>query len=787
MKTVLFPGQGAQYKGMGQKLFKIYPKMTQTAEEILGYSLEELCTTDPENQLNSTEYTQPAIYVVNALTYYHQHESDEPADYFMGHSLGEYNALLAAEAFDFATGLKLVQKRGELMSQASGGGMAAILGLKAEELKDLLSEHKMTEIDIANYNTPTQIVISGKTADIQKIEKILPQKDIRCISLPVSAAFHSRYMQNAEKKFREYLNHFTFSRLKKPVISNATGRPYPNKEIVQLLSKQITSSVLWVESVHYLMGLGEPIFVEIGSSILTKMVEEIRKTVQPLQVDEHEKKSLAADSTKFSQPAVTKNNDNSSHDEDNIWAQAPSSSFQPSDSVNKEHEITVFDLGSFAFREEYKIKYAYVAGGMYRGIASKEMVVRLGRASMIGYLGTGGLTLSEIKDNVQYIQQQLNKGEPYGMNFLYTPDDKGMELISFYLEAGIDYLEAAAFMRITKALVWYRLKGLTKDSNGNIKAKHKILAKVSRPEIAEMFMSPAPENLVNELLEQGKITKEEAEYGSQVPMSYDICIEADSGGHTDGGIALVLMPSMQRLKQDMSEKYKYSKPIRLGLAGGIGTPDAAAAAFILGADFILTGSINQCTVEAKMSDSVKNMLQDINVQDTDYAPAGDMFELGAKVQVLKKGVFFPGRANKLYQLYKLYNNLEEIPEKTKNQLEKLYFHKSFVEIWRETKDYFHKIGQSKEIDRAEVNPRHKMALTFRWYFNYCSELAFKGEEDQKVNYQVHTGPALGAFNQWVKGTSLAKWTNRHVDEIGEKLMQETAALLNLRMKNLNRD
>ncbi len=256
MKTVLFPGQGAQYKGMGKELFKEYPKLTQTAEKILGYSVEELCVDDPKKQLHLTQYTQPALFVVNALNYYRQQESGEAAsqaDYFMGHSLGEYNALLAAGAFDFATGLKLVQKRGELMGKATGGGMAAVLGLKVEGLKELLAREKMTEIDFANYNTPTQIVVSGKNADIEKIEKVMQQKEIKCIPLAVSAAFHSRYMQVAQNEFSKYLTPFTFSSLKTPVIANATARPYQDKEIPQLLSKQIVSSVLWVESVRYLM------------------------------------------------------------------------------------------------------------------------------------------------------------------------------------------------------------------------------------------------------------------------------------------------------------------------------------------------------------------------------------------------------------------------------------------------------------------------------------------------------------------------------------------------------
>ncbi len=795
MKTVLFPGQGAQYKGMGKELFKEYSKLTQTAEKILGYSVVELCIDDPKKQLNLTQYTQPALFVVNALNYYRQQESGEAAsqaDYFMGHSLGEYNALLAAGAFDFATGLKLVQKRGELMSKASEGGMAAVLGLKVEELKELFASEKMTDIDLANYNTPTQIVISGKNADIEKIEKVMRQKKIKCIPLAVSAAFHSRYMQVSQKEFSKYLKNFTFSSLKTPVIANATARPYQDKEIPQLLSKQIVSSVLWVESVRYLMGQGEQAFVEIGSSILTNMVKEIQRTEQPLKIAAEEEKPLPeVGKSKLIQPAVTKKVDKSLSGKKEINAtssaakQKSKSSSKPPILTPENYQITAAALGNSAFRKEYGVKYAYLAGGMYMGIASKEMVVRLGKAGMMGFLGTGGLSLRKIKDDVKYIKQELNKGESYGMNFLYRLDDGGMELVSFYLEAGICHIEASAFLQITPALVLYRLKGLIKDNKGKINTKHKIIAKISRPEIAELFMSPAPERLVKKLLEEGKITQEEAEYGKQVPMSYDICVEADSGGHTDGGIITVLMPSMQRLKQEMSQKYSYPDPIRLGLAGGIGTPNAAAAAFIMGADFIVTGSINQCTVEAGMSDSVKNMLQDINVQDTEYAPAGDMFELGAKVQVLKKGVFFPARANKLYQLYLHYGSLGEIPEKTKNQLEERYFQKSFDDIWEETKDYFNKSGKSNEIGKAEANPKHKMALIFRWYFNYSTDLAFKGVEDKRVNYQVQTGPALGAFNQWVKDTALSKWPDRHVDEIGKKLMHDTATLLNQRIKSLN--
>ena len=150
------------------------------------------------------------------------------------------------------------------------------------------------------------------------------------------------------------------------------------------------------------------------------------------------------------------------------------------------------------------------------------------------------------------------------------------------------------------------------------------------------------------------------------------------------------------------------------------------------------------------------------------------------VQVLKRGVFFPARANKLYDLYRHYNSIDEIDEKTKNQLREKYFKRSFDEVYREVRSFY----PPQEIEKAEQNPKYKMALIFRWYFGYSTRLALTGDETDKVNYQVPCGPALGAFNQWVKGTALENWRNRRVDEIGVKLVQETAELLNQRFQAL---
>jgi trans-AT polyketide synthase/acyltransferase/oxidoreductase domain-containing protein len=765
MKAILFPGQGAQFCGMGKDLFGDYRELTDTASDILGYSIEKLCTEDPDGKLRLTQYTQPALYTVNALGYFKLRDRGmAPPDFLAGHSLGEYNALLAAGVFDFATGLRLVKRRGELMGAARDGGMAAVIGMDEESLAALLQQHQLTSIDLANFNTLSQIVIAGPSDAIRQAEKVIAARNARCAVLNVSAAFHSRYMKDAQQAFADFLLQFHFNAPAIPVIANVSARPYRGTEVADTLARQIANSVRWVDTVRYLMGADCTEFVEVGGTVLTRMVDDIRKNATPLVVQEAPVSASAAPPGQ-SAPAAP------------IPAQAPD---------GPRRALSAASLGSALFRKRFGVKYAYAAGAMYRGIAAPKLVVRMGKAGLIGFFGTGGLPLAEIEKGIQHIQGELRDGEAYGLNLLanYTYPEFERQTVELYLRHNVRVIEAAAFMQMTPALVLFRLKGLKRRNDGTVESLHRILAKVSRPEVAEAFMSPAPAHIVQKLSSEGLISAEQAELAKRVPVAEDICVEADSGGHTDGGIPSVLFPAMLQLKRAMERKFAYAEPICMGLAGGIGTPEAAAAAFMMGADFILTGSINQCTVDAGTSDDVKTLLQEINVQDTEYAPAGDMFETGAKVQVLKKSVFFPTRANKLFSLYNHYASLDDIPEKTRKQLQTTYFKKTFEEVWEDSRKYLEGQGMRHEVVKAEANPKHKMALVFRWYFGYTTRLALRGAQDERVNYQVHTGPALGAFNQWIKDTALESWTNRHADEIGKKLLDETAAYLNQSLERL---
>lgn len=793
MKTYVFPGQGSQAKGMGGDLFDEFNDITVSADRILGFSIKEICLHDPQKQLHLTQFTQPALYVVNALSYLKKiKENNVTPDFVAGHSLGEYSALYAAGAIDFETGLVLVKKRGELMGLASGGAMAAVIGLDETKIRSLLAENKYSQIDIANFNTPTQIVISGPKEDIVKAQSIFMKAGGHYIPLNVSAAFHSRYMQKAKKEFEIFLSNFEFSELKIPLIANVSARPYRQAEIKENLANQLQSSVRWTETIRYLMGKGSMVFEEIGhGKILTRMIEKIQKEATPLIADNEigEPPDLTKRSTDFGETPTAILPPTDGQDQRIVNNSPPLlrdniPSFQKSENKISDStqfpSITAYSLGDQEFKRAYNLKYAYVTGAMVRGIASKELVVQMAKAGMMGFFGSGGLSIAELEKEIVSIQKELKNELPYGFNLLSSSLEN--DTVDLFLKYSVRIVEAAAYMQITPALVKYRLKGIQRHPNGDVFAPNRIMAKISRPEVATAFLSPAPLSIKNRLLDQGAITQEEAELANFIPMADELCVEADSGGHTDGGVAYALMPAMLKLRDEMKSIHKYAQRVRIGAAGGIGTPEAAAAAFILGADFILTGSINQCTVEAGTSDVVKDLLQDVNVQDTEYAPAGDMFEMGAKIQVLKKGVFFPMRANKLFELYRNYNSIDEIDEITKKQLQEKYFKCSFDDVYRNVKTYW----PPDVIAQAEKNPKQKMALIFRWYFGYSSRLALEGKTDSKVDFQVHCGPALGAFNQWVKNTSLQNWRNRHADQIGEKLMIETAELLNQRIASLSK-
>ena len=279
MSTVwVFPGQGSQRRGMGAALLERYPHLVKQADEVLGYSIRRLILEDPDNVLSRTEFTQPALYVTNALSFLDKRDNNAPLpQFYAGHSLGEFNALFAAGGLDFQAGLALVKQRGALMAQAPKGAMAAVLGLEQAKVSEILADPSCRNIDIANVNSRTQMVISGPLEEIERCEPLFVRAGARYVRLNVSGAFHSRLMKDVQEQFARFIRGVPLKPLSADVIANYTARPYPKTDYQDLLIQQISHPVRWYETVSWLLSQGELGFEEVGpGDVLTKLFIKIK-------------------------------------------------------------------------------------------------------------------------------------------------------------------------------------------------------------------------------------------------------------------------------------------------------------------------------------------------------------------------------------------------------------------------------------------------------------------------------------------------------------------------------
>lgn len=434
-------------------------------------------------------------------------------------------------------------------------------------------------------------------------------------------------------------------------------------------------------------------------------------------------------------------------------------------------------LGDRSFCEVHGVRFPLIAGEMANGIATARMVIAMARAGMMGFFGAGGLSFPRVEENVAELVKTLGPGAPWGVNLIHSPNEPELEnrVAALLIEQQVPIVSASAFMGLTPTVVRCAAAGLSLDAQGNVVRKRHVFAKVSRVEVAQRFMSPAPAELLQGLVAKGQLTPAEAELAARIPVAEDVTVEADSGGHTDNQSLVALLPAMLALRDELVAKFKYARPVRVGAAGGLGTPGAVAAAFSLGAAYVVTGSVNQAAVESGLSEAGKAMLAQADIADVVMAPAADMFELGVKVQVLKRGTMFAVRATKLYEAYRDHASLEAIPAELKARLEKDVLHISFEDIWSETKAFWTK-RDPHEVQRAEADPKHRMALVFRWYLGKASKWAIDGEASRRTDFQVWCGPAMGAFNRWVAGTFLAEQSQRTTVQISLNLLEGAAVL-----------
>lgn len=439
------------------------------------------------------------------------------------------------------------------------------------------------------------------------------------------------------------------------------------------------------------------------------------------------------------------------------------------------------DLGDAEFRVAHGTQYAYYGGAMANAIASVPLTIALGKAGLLGSFGAAGMVGSRLEQAIIDIQAALPNG-PYAFNLINSPYEPAMEqrAVELYLQHQVKSIEASAYLDMTIPLVTYRVVGLSSNPDGTVHIGNRIIAKLSRKEVAQRFLSPPPANVLTRLLQEGKISEEQARLAKLVPMADDITVEADSGGHTDNRPLISLIPSMLSLRDQLQEKYAYAQPIRVGAAGGISTPESALAAYMMGAAYVVTGSINQACVESGASDHTRNLLAQMAMTDVTMAPAADMFEMGVRVQVLKRGTMFAIRAQKFYEIYSRYNTLEEIPAEEAQKNQETILKRSFDDIWDETVKFFSE-RDPHQIEGARRDPHQKMALIFRWYLGLSSRWSNMGEKSREMDYQIWTGPSMGAFNDWTRDTYLAEPQNRHIVDAVLQILTGAAYLYRIRM------
>lgn len=429
-------------------------------------------------------------------------------------------------------------------------------------------------------------------------------------------------------------------------------------------------------------------------------------------------------------------------------------------------------LGDGTFCATHGTRYPYIAGEMANGIATADLVIAMARADMLGFFGAAGLSADRVEREIGRIAAALRGRANWGVNLIHSPAEPRAEaaMAELLIARRVPAVSASAFMELTPPIVRAAASGLTRDTQGRVRRAARIFAKVSRPEVAAAFMAPAPAALLRTLVERGELTAYEAELAARVPVAEDVTVEADSGGHTDNRPLVALLPDLLARSALAVREHGYDRPIRVGAAGGLGTPAAVAAAFTLGAAYVLTGSVNQAAVESGLSADAKRMLAEAGTADVAMAPAADMFELGVRLQVLRRGSMFAFRAQRLYEIYTAYDAWPEVPERMRGRVEREILRASFDAVWAETRRFW--AGREPEqAARADRDEKHRMALVFRWYLGMSSRWAIRGDAERRADYQIWCGPAMGAFNRWVAGGFLADPAERGVVQIARNLLE----------------
>ncbi|XVV00827.1 ACP S-malonyltransferase [Actinosynnema sp. CA-248983] len=761
----VFPGQGAQHRDMGRELFDRFPAEVAVADRVIGVPLRELCADARGEYLDKTRYVQPAVFAVSVLAGRAALADGGPApDVVAGHSLGEYAALHLAGCLDFEAMLRLVVRRGELMGQATGGGMLAVLGLPLERVEAVLAE--VEDVDLANHNLPDQLVLAGSQAGLRAvIDAVRRGGTGRCVPLAVSIAAHSRFMAEAAARFAEALRGVRFAPPRIPVLSNVTTEPHRLDTLPDLLCRHLTQPVRWWETLCRLARAGVTAPVEVGpGEVLTKMWRRAAPALPPpdrtavhLSIPAP---STAAPPATPAAPATaapttpgsaTAAPPSATAAPPPATAAPPSTTAAPSSAVAAPPPAATLtspapaapvppnalcapaaprprsrDLGSAELRAAYGVRHAVLAGSLDHGVTSPELLRRLSDAGLFGFHGTRHLTEQAVRESLEALRPVAR----YGLAWPTHLDEEAVA--DLYLAHDVRYVEVAGgHTGVSPQLVRFRFAG----------GPRHVLVRVGDPATAARFLRPPTAEVLRRLVSTGHLTARDARVAAGLPLATDLVVDRDWPA---------VLPAVAALGG-----------ARVG-AAGVGTPAAVAAAFALGADFVMTTNVNQATPQAATSDTAKDLLAALDVADVRDALDPDLFELGGRSPVARRGTLYAGRADRLHRLYLRHDRIEDLGDEQRAELERTHFRRPLHEVWSG-------LGATARDDR------HRMALVFSAYCREATRAALTGVPGRRLDYRIPTGADMGAFNRFAAGTPLEEWSARHVDRIAEELLSRAAA------------
>ncbi|MEU0077509.1 acyltransferase domain-containing protein [Micromonospora tulbaghiae] len=735
MRAWVFPGQGSQHPGMGEGLLDRFPAECATAERIIGVPPAQLCRDARGEYLGRTRYVQPAVFLVSVLAARAAlADGRPPPEVVAGHSLGEYAALHLAGCLDFDSALGLVVRRGQLMESVTGGGMVAVLGLPLSRVTELLAE--IPDVDLANHNLPDQFVLAGSAAGVRAVVDAVRRHGTgRCVPLAVSVPAHSRFMAGAAEAFAVALREVAPAPPSIPVVSNVTGAPHVPGEIPGTLLRHFVEPVRWWDTMCLLArsGVAEP--VEVGpGEVLTKMWRRAAGSLPapapggpltraaPVPPPTSVAPPVAAPVAPAVPPPPA--------------ARGPAPGPPPAAPVGRGHDSgpppaaasRPRPAGSSGLRADYGIRYACLAGSSPFGVTSPAFLRRLSEAGLLGFFGAQGLAPPEIRAALA----ELRDVRRYGMSWPSGGDERA--LCDLYLAHDVRQVEVTGPLAVVSPqLVRFR--------HGD--GPRQVLARAPDLATAVRFLRPADPATVRALAAAGHLDSASAGAAAREAVATDVAVERD---------AHALVPALVAVRD------REAPAVRIGVAG-VGTPAAVAAAFALGADFVVTTTVNQCTAEAATSDAAKDLLAALDVTDVREAPDPDLFELGARSPVAHRGTLFAARAEELYRMFLRYDRLADVGPRRLAELERTHFGRPLDEV-------------RADLGVAGRDDRHVLASVCAAYCREATTAALRGTPGQRLNYRVPASTDVGAFNRLVAAEPLADWRSRHAELVTERLLSE---------------